>query len=49
MPWAQYEQLVTAEWLALLNRSASPSEKEVQALLEKHPSMVPCREGDINK
>lgn len=41
MPWAQYEQLVTAEWLALLNRSASPSEKEVQALPEKHPSMVP--------
>jgi hypothetical protein len=45
--WKQYEQVVKAEWTVLLNRNPSPSEKEVQTFLEKHPSMVPGAFGFI--
>ena len=45
--WEQYEQLITAEWTALLNRNPPPSEKEVQIFLEKHPSMVPGAFGFV--
>jgi len=40
MKWDSYEQLIMAEWDQLLNVD-SPAEKDVQAFLERHPSMLP--------
>jgi hypothetical protein len=47
LSWIQYEQFVTAEWTALLNRNSPPSEKEIQTFLEMHPSMVPGAFGFV--
>jgi hypothetical protein len=47
LSWKQYEELVTTEWVALLNGKSSPSEREVQAFLERHPSMVPGAFGFV--
>lgn len=41
MPWNEYERLILAEWQAVLNQQLTPSEREIQAFLEKHPAMVP--------
>ena len=47
LSWKQYEKVVTTEWVALLNGMSSPSEGEVQAFLERHPSMVPGAFGFV--
>lgn len=38
-PWEDYERRSREEWLALLDED--PPEREVQAFLERHPSLLP--------
>lgn len=45
--WTQYERIIQMEWDALLNRQPFPSEPEVQAIFERHPSIVPGAFGII--
>jgi hypothetical protein len=39
--WSEYERLILADWNYLLHRQPTPTEPEVQAFFEQHPSMVP--------
>ena len=41
MRWETYEGILSAEWPALLNSSASLPERAVQSFLEQHPVLVP--------
>lgn len=41
LSWAEYERIIITEWTALLSREPASLEPEVQAFLERHPSMVP--------
>jgi hypothetical protein len=47
LAWTQYDRIIQTEWDALLNRKPPPSEREVQAFLERFPSMVPGAFGVI--
>ncbi len=47
LEWSAYAEIVRREWSALLNKEPAPSEAEVQAFLELHPSLIPGSFGII--
>ena len=47
LTWTEYENIVTLDWDVLLNREPPPAEQDVQAFLERHPSLVPGAFGLI--